>query len=89
MKDIADSGYQYYREMYQDLAGSRYIRLLHDAIPQQSRFVYRYYPEHLLGAVQKGLALPHTKRILRDVLRGIAELHAKNIVHTGEPRLRF
>ena len=46
-------------------------------------FVFQYFAGHLLRLVQKDLPLAVTKRILKDVLRGIAELHDQDIVHTG------
>ncbi|KAK5124300.1 hypothetical protein LTR85_002003 [Meristemomyces frigidus] len=82
LKEMSVDDYHYYEDMYRDLVGSRYIRLLHDTVPQGSMFVFRYYPEHLLRAVREGLSVECAKQILRDTLRGIAELHAKDIVHT-------
>ncbi|KAH9879169.1 hypothetical protein J1614_002606 [Plenodomus biglobosus] len=55
-----------------------------DACPDESLFVYRYLRDHLLSFVQNDVALPVTKRILRDALRGLAALHGKRgIVHTA------
>ncbi|KMP04291.1 hypothetical protein CIRG_03982 [Coccidioides immitis RMSCC 2394] len=54
-----------------------------DTIPKKSMFVFEYFADHLLHLAQKDLPLEVTKRILRDALRGIAELHDQDIVHTG------
>ncbi|KAL8967275.1 MAG: hypothetical protein Q9197_005516 [Variospora fuerteventurae] len=74
--------YKYYQDMQRALHGSRYLRLLQDTIPDRSMFVYKYLNNHLLFLAQKYLPLPLTKRILKDTLRGLAELHHQNIVHT-------
>lgn len=58
-------------------------------------FVFEYFTGHLLRLAQNDLPLQVTKRILKDALRGLAELHNRDIVHTGmycllqtrEPRL--
>lgn len=56
---------------------------MRDAIPEQSVIIYDYSTDHLLSLAQKEIPLLAMKRILRDTLRGIAELHDKNIVHAG------
>jgi len=73
--------------MQRALGSSRYLRLLQDTIPDRSMFVYEYLKDHLLSLAQKDLPLLLTKRILKDALRGLAELHHQNIVHTGQPDL--
>jgi tRNA A-37 threonylcarbamoyl transferase component Bud32 len=60
-----------------------YVRLVKDTIPEKSMFVFRYFKGHLLRLAQKGLPIAVTKRMLKDVLREIAELHDQDIVHTG------
>lgn len=80
---LADFGY--YLDMQRGLGSSPYLRLLQDTIPGRSMFVYKYLKDHLLDLAQKDLPLLLTKRILKDALRGVAELHHQNIVHTGQP----
>ena len=79
--------FEYYLDMQRALGRSRYLRLLQDTIPDRSMFVYEYLKDHLLNLAQKDLPLLITKRILKDALRGLAELHHQNIVHTGQPDL--
>lgn len=74
---------KYYQDMQQALGDSLYLRLLQDTIFDRSMFVYKYLNDHLLSLAQKNLPLLLAKRILKDALRGLAELHRQNIVHTG------
>lgn len=60
-----------------------HVRLAQDSIPDKSMFVFDYFTGHLLRLVQKDVPLDMTKRILKDALRGIVELHDRDIVHTG------
>lgn len=76
--------FENYQEMQQLLGTSRYLRLFQDTIPTRSMFVYKYLKDHLLSLAQKDLPLLLTKRILKDTLLGLAELHHENIVHTGQ-----
>jgi serine/threonine protein kinase len=62
---------------------ANYVRLVNDIIPEKSMFVFQYFSDHLLRLIQKDLPLAATKQILKDALRGIAELHDQDIVHTG------
>lgn len=79
---LADFGY--YQAMQRTLSTSRYLRVLQDTIPSRSMFVYKYFKDHLLSLAEQDLPLLLNKRILKDTLRGLAELHHENIVHTGQ-----
>lgn len=63
--------------------GASHVRLVKDTIPDKSMFVFEYFDDHLLRLAQKDLPIAVIKRILKDALRGIAELHDQDIVHTG------
>ncbi|KAL9087402.1 MAG: hypothetical protein Q9165_006699 [Trypethelium subeluteriae] len=62
--------------------GASNVYLVEDTIPEESMFVFQYFADHLLRFVQKNLPLALTKRILKDALRGVTELHDQDIVHT-------
>lgn len=47
-------------------------------------FVFEYFADHLLHLAQLELPPAIMKRILKDALRGLAELHDQDVVHTGE-----
>ncbi|KAJ6179650.1 hypothetical protein N7519_010111 [Penicillium mononematosum] len=59
-----------------------HVRLAIDTIPNKSMFVFEHFTDHLLTLVQKDLPLMVIKRVLRDALAGLAELHDQDIVHT-------
>lgn len=46
-------------------------------------FVFEHFTSHLLALAGKDLPLRVTKRILKDALLWLAELHDLDIVHTG------
>jgi serine/threonine protein kinase len=81
LKSVAPRDFKYFKDMFDDLRGSPYLRVSVDTCPDASVFVYKYLRDHLLSFVQNNVSLPITKRILRDALRGIAALHGKGIVH--------
>ena len=69
--------------MYIDLHGCPHVRSLEDQVPDKSMFVHRYLSDHLLDVVKEELPLATTKRILKDALLGLNELHKRDIVHGG------
>ena len=46
-------------------------------------FVFEHSTGHLLTLAQRDLTVVVIKRILKNALTGIAELHDQDIVHTG------
>lgn len=70
--------------MYDLATGSRYVRLPIDVVPERHIFVFEYLDSHLLNVVQQDLSLPQVKRILHCTLQGIADLHARRILHNGQ-----
>lgn len=82
LKSVAPRDFKYFKEMFDDLRSSPYVRVSDDECPDESVFIYKYLRDHLLSFVQNEVPLPTIKRILRDALRGIATLHGKGIVHT-------
>ena len=76
------------REVNHRLRGNAsHVRLAVDTIPDKSMFVFEHLTGHLLNLAQKDLSLAAIKRILKDALTGLAELHDQDVVHTGIPVL--
>ncbi|KAE8352240.1 kinase-like protein [Aspergillus coremiiformis] len=63
-------------------SNASHVRLAQDTIPEKSMFAFEYFADHLLHLAQKDLPLNTVKRILKDALLGIAEMHDRDIVHT-------
>ncbi|KAG4439251.1 hypothetical protein IFR05_005289 [Cadophora sp. M221] len=82
LKDVPEAIFSNFNEQMQPkLRKSPYIRLPWDTIPGQRIFVYKYLADDFLSLVRKQIPKQATKQILRDSLRGIAELHDQQIVH--------
>ncbi|KAF1840293.1 kinase-like protein [Cucurbitaria berberidis CBS 394.84] len=85
LKYIPEVNYSYLeKEIYGRLReDAKNVRIIEDAIPDKSMFVFKYFRSHFLGLVQqKNLPLDVTKTILKQALLGIAEMHDKEIVHS-------
>lgn len=65
------------------LAGSKYVRLFHDVDPGKKWYAADWYPETLWDVIigRKALSVRTKETIVRDVLRGIAEFHARDLLH--------
>jgi len=73
------------RRIRNELSDSRFIRLHVDENEAESTLIFPYFTEDLLSLLRHtALPIDKTKRILRDILRGIEELHDKDWVHTGK-----
>ncbi len=89
LKNVSQSSFVDYQDMYRSLRSCPHLRVSCDTIPEQSTFVYKYLSDDLLSLAQKDLPLMLVKRILKDALRGLAALHDRDIVHTGIPKLSW
>lgn len=84
LKNVSWTSFIDYQEIYRSLHDCPNLRVSCDTIRDQSAFVYKYFSDHLLSLAQEMPPLPVVKRILKDALRGLANLHEKDIVHTGK-----
>lgn len=84
LKNVSSTSFTDYQEIYRNLHDCPNLRVSCDTVPDQSTFVYKYFSDHLLSLAQEKPPLPMVKRILKDALRGLADLHEKDIVHTGK-----
>ncbi|PTU22458.1 hypothetical protein P175DRAFT_0430559 [Aspergillus ochraceoroseus IBT 24754] len=83
LKYIHAVNFDYLEAINSRLRGyASHVRLVEDTIPEKSMFVFEYFADHLLHLAQMDLPREMMKRVLRDTLRGIAELHDQDIVHT-------
>ncbi len=85
LKDIPKSIFSNFNENIQPrLHEHPNIRLPIDTIRDQRIFAYRYLTDDFLSLVKKQISLRARKQILKASLRGIAELHDRDIVHLGK-----
>ncbi|EKG12718.1 hypothetical protein MPH_10131, partial [Macrophomina phaseolina MS6] len=82
LKQVSQSDFEYYRDMYDNLRACPNIRISQDTVSKQSIFVFPYMSDDLLSLVRLDLPIAVIKRILHCTLRGLAALHDQNIVHT-------
>jgi hypothetical protein len=55
-----------------------------DTAPEQKLFVYQYLTDNVLQLAQRDLPTTVRKSILHDALIGLADLHKRDIIHTGK-----
>lgn len=65
-----------------------YLRNLVDTIPERQMFVFDYLEDNLLPLARQEQEQPPVppsvmKYILNCILKGLAELHSKDIIHNG------
>lgn len=84
LKYIHPINFEDLQEVNNRLEGNaNHVRLAVDAIPDKSMFVFEHFTDHLLTLAQRDLPLVVVKRILKNALTGLAELHDQDVVHTG------
>ena len=67
-----------------DLSFSPYVRLPVDGDDANTALIFQHYTEDFLSFMQSGpVTRAQVKRILFDILRGIAACHSKDWVHCG------
>lgn len=85
LKDIFHTEFEYQFNMQTPLRDRPNLRVVIDTIPEHLLFVYNYCTDHLLKLAEKeNLPDATKKRILRDALVGLADLHEQNILHGGK-----
>lgn len=85
IKNIFSTEFEYQLDLQAPLRGCPNLRVVIDTVPEHLLFVYNYCTTHLLKLAEKdNLSDASRKRILRDTLAGIADLHERNILHGGE-----
>ncbi|KFY75759.1 hypothetical protein V499_04264 [Pseudogymnoascus sp. VKM F-103] len=82
IKNIFSTEFEYQLDLQAPLRGCPNLRVVIDTVPEHLLFVYNYCTTHLLKLAEKdNLSDASRKRILRDTLAGIADLHERNILH--------
>jgi hypothetical protein len=62
---------------------SPYLRLPINRIPAHRILAYKFLTDDFLSLVRKAIPMKRRKEILKASLRGLADLHARDVVHLG------
>jgi hypothetical protein len=85
VKPIDPPNYDQAMELQKDLSFSPYVRFPVDYDATNSALIFEHRTEDFLEFMRSGPgSRSQVKRILLDVLKGIAALHSKSWVHTGD-----
>ena len=76
--------FDYQKDLQGRLTSCPNLRTLIDTIPDFEMLVYHFLAGDLLQITQKSLSDEARKGILKSALTGLAELHDRGIIHTGE-----
>ena len=76
--------YQAFR-LQEDLSFSPFVGLPVDGSDAETALIFQHYSEDFLSFMQSGpVSEPQVKRILLDMLKGIAACHSKDWVHCSK-----
>ena len=89
VKNMIPGEFEYQENLQKSLASCPNLRTVIDIIPDFELFVYRFLAVDLLQICQTPLSMETRRSILRSALTGLAELHDRGIIHTGEFYLRY
>ncbi len=71
-------------KLQEELSFSPHLRLPVDGNNANTALIFQYYTEDFLSFMQSGpVSRSQVKRILWDILKGIAACHSKDWVHCG------
>lgn len=84
MKDMIPGEYEYQLKLQKSLSASPNVRAVVDTIKELEVFIYPFLSADLLHLSQKTLPKETRRDILRYALRGLADMHDKNVLHNGK-----
>jgi hypothetical protein len=76
--------YEYQLKLQKSLSTSPNVRAVVDTIQELEVFIYPFLSADLLHLSQKRLPKETRRHILRYALRGLADMHHKNVLHNGK-----
>lgn len=89
LKDIIPGDFDYIMALQKHVEHSCHVRTAVDSIPGRHMLVFPHLEQGLLHVDIAALSPATKKAIIRDALTGLADLHDKHIIHTGQPFLFF
>ncbi len=84
VKNMIPGEFEYQQDLQKPLASCPNLRTVIDIIPDFELFVYHFLAVDLLQISQRPLSKETRRSILRSALTGLADLHDRGIIHTGE-----
>lgn len=85
MKNTNKGQFEYQTKLEKLVASSPNVRTVVDTNRENEIFIYPFLAEDLLQFSQKKMASETRKDVLRSALRGLADLHERDILHSGMP----
>ena len=89
VKNMIPGEFEYQQDLQRPLASCPNLRTGIDTIPDFELFVYPFLAVDALQISQKPLSEDTRRIILKRALTGLAELHDRGIIHTGEYYIGF
>ena len=84
VKPVTTFQYDQAFRLQKDLPFSPFVRLPVDGNDANTALIFQHYNEDFLSFMQSGpVSRPQVKRILLDILKGVAACHSKGWVHCG------
>lgn len=84
VKDMIPGEYEYQLQLQKSLSTSPNVRAVVDTIKELEVFIYPFLSSDLLHLSQKKLPKEARRLILRRALRGLADMHQRNVLHNGK-----
>jgi hypothetical protein len=84
VKDMIPGEFEYQQDLQKSIAPCPNLRTVIDTIPDFELFVYHFLAIDLLQFSQKNVSEETRRNILRSALTGLADLHDRGIIHTGQ-----
>ncbi|KAI0378640.1 kinase-like domain-containing protein [Hypomontagnella monticulosa] len=82
IKNMIPGEFEYQQDLQQRLSSCPNLRTVVDTIPDRELFVYHFLATDLLQLSQRPLSKETRRSILKQALKGLAELHERGIIHT-------
>jgi hypothetical protein len=84
LKNMIPGNFEYQQDLQKPLASCPNLRTVIDVIPDFELFVYPFLAPDLLHMSQRALSEAPRRSIVKSALVGLAQLHDRGIIHTGE-----
>lgn len=83
IKDVKEVDFDYAWDLQRLLINCPNLRAAIDTIPERHMFVFHYFASSLLHIHRTSLSPNARKDVLKSALEGLADLHDRRIIHTG------